>query len=419
MMSKPRVVIVGGGFGGLNVARGLKDAPVDVILIDKTNHHLFQPLLYEVANAALTPSDIAMPFRQILRRQKNAFVILGGVKAFDTVARQLLMVDGERISYHNLVLAVGAKHSYFGNDAWEKFAPGLKTLHDALRIRERTLMSFEKAERSHLLEERERWLRFVIIGGGPTGVENAGAIAEIAHQTMLHNFRRIDPKSSKIILVEASSRVLPTFPEELSEKAKQTLEKMGVTVLTGRKVENVDARGVDVDGEWIETPNVIWAAGNRASPLLTTLDVPLDRQGRVVVEPDLSIPGHPEVFVIGDAACVIGKDGKPLPGLAQPAIQEGRYVAKIIRYGIPKEKRPPFVYFDLGIMAAIGKSKAVVAAGPLRLNGFLAWLMWCFVHIFYLIGFRNRILVMLEWCFWYLTKQRGSRLITRPEMNGK
>jgi len=410
-MSNSKVVIVGGGFGGLNVAKKLKKCQLDILLIDKTNHHLFQPLLYEVASAALSPGEIAIPIREILRKQDNATVMMGEIVQIDKQARRVILGNGERIGYDYLVLAVGARHSYFGKDDWEKFAPGLKTIKDALKIREEILISFEKAERLDNLEEAAKYLNFVIIGGGPTGVEMAGAISEIAHKTMFKNFRRIKPETSKIFLVEAAPRILQAFPEKLSEKAKAGLEKIGVTVITGKKVTNITDEGVQVEEVFYPCKNIIWAAGNQASPLLKTLNVPLDRQGRVIVEPDLSIPGNPEIFVIGDASTSMDKEGKPLPGVAPVAIQEGKYVASILKKELPKEQRPPFVYFDKGSLATIGKGKAIAWVGKLQLYGVTAWFMWCFVHIAYLIGFRNRLSVMIEWFIFYLTGQRGARLI--------
>ena len=410
-MINKKVVIVGGGFAGLNVAKNLKKAPLDILLIDKTNHHLFQPLLYEVASAALSPGEIAIPIREILRKQDNATVMMGEITQIDKKNHLVVLGNGEKVDYYYLVLAIGARHSYFGNDEWEKFAPGLKTIKDALTIREEILMSFEKAERLDNKAETEKYLNFVIIGGGPTGVEMAGAISEIAQKTMFKNFRRIKPEESKIFLIEAAPRILQTFPEKLSEHAKEGLEKLGVTVITGKRVTNITEEGVQVEETFYPCKNIVWAAGNQASPLLKTLDVPLDRQGRVTVEPDLSIPGSPEIFVIGDAASATGKDGKPLPGVAPVAIQEGRYVASLLKQSLSKGERPPFVYFDKGSLATIGKGKAIAWVGNIQLYGVLAWLMWCFVHIAYLIGFRNRISVMFEWFIFYLTGQRGARLI--------
>ncbi len=410
-MPNKKVVIVGGGFGGLNVAKKLKKYPLDILLIDKTNHHLFQPLLYEVASAALSPGEIAIPIREILRKQANVTVMMGEIIQVDKKNNQLILGNGEKVNYDYLVLAVGARHSYFGKNEWEQFAPGLKTIKDALTIREEILLSFEKAERLDNKAETEKYLNFVIIGGGPTGVEMAGAISEIAQKTMFKNFRRIKPESSKIFLVEAAPRILQAFPEKLSKKAREGLEKLGVTVIEGKKVTNITEDGVQVEETFYPCKNVIWAAGNQASPLLKTLYVPLDRQGRVIVEPDLSIPGSPEIFVIGDASTTMDKDGKPLPGVAPVAIQEGKYVASILKKQLPKQQRPPFVYFDKGSLATIGKGKAIAWVGKLQLYGVLAWFMWCFVHIVYLIGFRNRLSVMLEWFLFYLTGQRGARLI--------
>jgi NADH dehydrogenase len=410
-MPDKKVVIVGGGFGGLNVAKNLKKSPLDVLLIDKTNHHLFQPLLYEVASAALSPGEIAIPIREILRKQENATVVMGEIVQVDKKNHQLILGNGEKIDYDYLVLAVGARHSYFGKDEWEKFAPGLKTIKDALTIREEILLSFEQAERIDHGANIDKYLNFVIIGGGPTGVEMAGAISEIAQKTMFKNFRRIKPEESKIFLVEASPRILQAFPEKLSQKAKEGLEKLGVTVITGKKVTNITEDGVQVEETFYPCKNIIWAAGNQASPLLKTLEVPLDRQGRVIVEPDLSIPGYPEIFVIGDASTAMGPDGKPLPGVAPVAIQEGKYVASILKKQLPKEQRPPFVYFDKGSLATIGKGKAIAWVGKLQLYGIFAWFMWCFVHIAYLVGFRNRFSVMFEWFIFYITGQRGARLI--------
>ncbi|HSW86108.1 MAG TPA: NAD(P)/FAD-dependent oxidoreductase [Rhabdochlamydiaceae bacterium] len=413
-MAQTKVVVIGGGFGGLNVAKALKSSDLEVLLIDKTNHHLFQPLLYQVATAALSPGDIGIPIREIFRKYDNTTVFMGEVVEIDKKNKQIVMGNGDRYGYDYLVLAVGARHSYFGNDKWEPFAPGLKTVSDALKIREEILVSFEKAERLDDPKETEKYLNFVIIGGGPTGVEMAGAIAEIAYKTMFKNFRKIKPEKSQIFLIEATPYILPVYPQKLSLKAKSDLEQLGVHVLTGTKVTNITEDGVQVDGKFIESKNVIWAAGNQAAPLLKTLGVPLDRQGRVQVEPDLSAPGNPEIFVIGDAACAIGKDGKPLPGIAPTAIQESKYVARLINKRIPKEKRKPFQYFDKGSMATIGKFKAVAMVRKLTLTGLIAWLMWCFIHIVYLIGFRNRITVMIEWFYHFITGQRGVRLIYNP-----
>ncbi len=413
-MAYPKVVIIGGGFAGLNVARSLKKTKLQVLLIDKTNHHLFQPLLYEVATAALSPGEIATPLREILRKQNNTTVIMGEITLINKEAKQITLSNGDIIGYDFLVIATGARHSYFGNDQWEIFAPGLKTISDALKIREQILISFEKAERLDNMVEASKYLNFVIIGGGPTGVEMAGAIAEIANKTLFQNFRRIAPEKSKIYLVEGLPHILPSYPASLSAYAKKDLEKMGVTVITGKKVTNITDRGVQVEEMFLDSMNVIWAAGNQASPLLKTLGVPLDRSGRVQVEPDLSIPNHPEVFVIGDAACVLSKEGKPLPAIATAAIQEGKYISHLIKNETPKAQRKPFQFFDKGSMATIGKMKAIAMMGSLKVTGLLAWLMWAFIHIVYLIGFRSRVTVMVEWGITLLTNQRGVRLINRP-----
>ncbi|MES2273867.1 MAG: NAD(P)/FAD-dependent oxidoreductase [Chlamydiota bacterium] len=412
-MAVTKVVILGGGFGGINAAKQLGNSKFDVWLIDKTNHHLFQPLLYQVASAALSPADIAIPIREILSPYENITVLMGDVIEIDKKNNQVVLRNGDRIGYEYLIVALGARHSYFGNDAWEAFAPGLKTLVDALKVRERILISFEKAERCDSISEAKKYLNFVIIGGGPTGVEMAGAIAEIAYETMLKNFRRIDTTKTKIFLVEGSPHILPVYPEKLSQKAQQYLEQFGVNVITGRRVTNVSQEGVTVENTFIPAENILWAAGNQASPVLKTLDVPLDRQGRVSVDADLSIPEHPEIFVIGDAACAMDKQGKPLPALAPVAVQQGRYVAQILRKRIPRKERPPFVYRDKGTMATIGKTKAIGMFGKLQFSGFIAWLGWCFVHILYLIGFRNRLVVLTQWLFSYFSSQRGARLINR------
>lgn len=413
-MRYPKVIIIGGGFAGLNVARALKRAQLDILLIDKTNHHLFQPLLYEVATAALSPGDIATPLREIFRNQDNTTVIMGEIVSIDTQKKQVGISNGDLHGYDYLIVCTGARHSYFGNDQWEAFAPGLKTLTDAVKIREQILISFEKAERLDSISEAEKYLNFVLIGGGPTGVEMAGAIAEIAHKTMFKNFRNIKPEKSSIYLVEAFPNILPSYPERLSKRARKDLEKLGVTVITGKKVVNITENGVQVEDLFIESRNIIWAAGNQASSLLQKLNVPLDRQGRVVVGPDLTIPDHPEIFVIGDAACVMSKEGKPLPAIAPAAIQEGKYVAKILKKLIPKDRRPPFEYFDKGSMATIGKAKAIAMIGKLQFTGITAWIMWAVIHIMYLIGFRNRLFVLLEWLAAICSGQRGVRLINRP-----
>ena len=408
-----RVVIIGGGFGGLNCAKALKKAHLDILLIDKQNHHLFQPLLYQVASAALSSTNIATPLREIFAHQKNTAVMMGTVKSIDKENRNVILLSGKSIPYDYLVIAVGAHHSYFGNDHWERFAPGLKTIADALNIRERLLIRFEEAECIEDDKERDTYLHFVVIGGGPTGVEMAGAIAEIAHQTMVKNFRKVRPEKSKIYLIEGATRLLPSFPDSLSARAQKDLEKMGVRVMTGKTVTSLSEEGAHIGSDFIPSRNIIWAAGNQASPLLKTLDIPLDRQKRAYVEPDLSIQNHPEIFVIGDAACAIGKDGIPLPAVAPAAIQQGRYVAKIIRNHIPKEKRSPFKYLDKGSLATIGKNKAVGFFRKLHFKGIFAWMIWGFVHIAYLVNYRSRFLVMFEWIVQYMTGLRGARLIRK------
>jgi len=405
-----RVVIVGGGFGGLNVAKKLKSAAVQITVLDRRNHHLFQPLLYQVAAAALNPSDIAMPIRRILRRQSNTEVLLGEATGIDTARRVVQLEDGE-VPYDYLIVATGATHSYFGKDQWARFAPGLKTIEDALLIRRRVLLAYEMAEREQDPQIQRCWLNFLIVGAGPTGVELAGALAEISRQTLEMDFRRIDPTSARIVLLEGAPRVLPTYPEDLSEAAKRQLIKLGVEVRTHALVTAIDADGAVIGSERIPARTVIWAAGVAASPLARSLGVPLDRAGRVVVEPDLSVPGHPEIFVIGDLAAA-RSGGKPVPGIAPAAIQEGKHTAKNIIGELRGMARVPFHYRDKGSIATIGRAAAVADLGRLKFTGFLAWLTWLVVHIFFLIGFRNRLLVLIEWAWSYLTTERGARLIT-------
>lgn len=414
MNEKPKVVIVGGGFAGLNAAQTLKYAPVDVLLIDKTNYHLFQPLLYQVATAALSPADIAAPIREIVADQKNTEVILEEIVAIDKENKFITAKSGDTFPYDYLILAPGARHSYFGHPEWEAFAPGLKTLDDGLRIREQILLSYEIAERCPDPEEALKYMRFIIIGGGPTGVEMAGAIAEIARQSLVQNFRRIKPEQTKIYLIEGASQLLPAFPKDLADKAKEDLEHLGVEVLLNTHATEVDQEGVMIGDHYIKSQNIIWAAGNAASPLLRSLNTILDRGGRALVKPDLSIPDHPNIFVVGDAACIVGKDEKPLPGVAPVAMQQGKYVAKTIINELKGKDRKPFSYFDKGMMATIGKKKAIVAYGRFRLSGYFAWLAWCFVHVAYLISFPHKLLVMMEWYYLYLFNERRARLITRP-----
>ena len=409
-----KVLIVGAGFAGLNAAQGLKKADVEVLLIDRANHHLFQPLLYQVATGALSSSNIAIPIRAVLAKQTNAKVLLADIVAIDKERKEVVVANGDTYTYDILILAPGATHSYFGNPEWEQFAPGLKTLGDALEIREKVLLSYERAERCKTPEEAEKFMRFVIVGGGPTGVEMAGAIAEIAHKSLTRNFRNIKPEQSKIYLLEGLEQILPAFPRDLAERAKRDLESMGVEVWLKTFVTNITEKGVWIGEHFIETPNIVWAAGNEASPILASLSIPLDRNKRAIVNPDLSIPGHPEVFVIGDAACAFDKNGKPLPGIAPVAIQQGQYIAKLICKNLPPDQRKPFSYFDKGMMATIGRAKAIAKAGKLKLTGYLAWLAWCFIHVFYLISFSNRLFVLLQWLWLYVLNERRNRLIIFP-----
>ncbi len=421
-MTSPRVVILGGGFGGLYAARALRRAPVDVVLVDRRNHHLFQPLLYQVATAALNPSDIAYPIRRVLRRQRNASVVLAEARSVDVTGRRVILSDGE-IQYDYLIVATGATHSYFGHDDWVRFAPGLKTIEDALGIRRRVLLAFEQAERESDADRRRAWLTFIIVGGGPTGVELAGALAEIARHVLARDFRHIDPRSARVILVEAGPRILATYPPELSEKAVRQLERLGAEVQAGATVTSIDRDGVTLGGNpapraatpsgerRIEAKTVLWAAGVLASPLARSLGVPLDRAGRVLVRPDLSISGAPDVYVIGDLAAV-QQDGRPVPGVAPAAIQMGRHAAANIARALRGGPAEPFRYHDEGSLATIGRAAGVADFGRLTLSGYPAWLAWLFVHILFLIGFRNRFLVLFEWAWTYLTYDRGARLIT-------
>ena len=410
-----RVVIVGGGFAGINVAKQLKSSEFQITIIDKSNHHLFQPLLYQVATAALSPGDIAVPIRAVLGARKNVRVVLGKVIAVDKVNKSVSLEDGDSIPYDYLVLAPGAKYNYFGNDAWEKHAPGLKSLSDALQIRERILLSLEKAERIDNLEARKPYLTYVVIGAGPTGVEMAGSIAEIAKRNMMRDYRNFNKNETTIYLVEAAGNVLNAFPEKLSNKALDTLNKMGVRVLLNSPVEEITANGVKLKNHFIETPNIFWAAGVSASPLLKTLEEDTDRAGRVVVEPDLSIPSDKNIFVLGDAAHVKDKAGNPLPGLAPVAMQQGRYLGKLIRGEAAGKERKEFYYVDKGTMATIGRAKAVADIKGFKISGFVAWMMWGLIHIFFLIGFRNRFRVFAEWIWHYITFKRGVRLISHDE----
>jgi NADH dehydrogenase len=410
---RPHVVIVGGGFGGLYAARALAGRPVRVTLLDRRNHHLFQPLLYQVATAALNPSDIAMPLRSILRRAANVTVLLAEVEAVDLAARRLVL-DGDSLQYDALVLAAGAGHSYFGHDDWEALAPSLKTLEDALEIRRRVLVAYEEAEREEDRAEQRALLTSVVIGGGPTGVELAGALAEISRETIARDFRLIDPTKARIVLLEGGPRVLAAFPDPLPARAAAALTRIGVEVRTGATVTRVTPDAVWIGGEQIRARTVLWAAGVSAAPLTRTLGVPLDRAGRVLVERDLSIPGHPEAFAIGDVCAFTDDAGHPLPGLAPVALQQGRAAARNVLHRLAGEPTEPFRYHDRGSMATIGRAAAVAVVGRFRLSGLVAWLAWLFVHITFLIGFRNRFLVLFQWAWAYISWQRGARLITRP-----
>ena len=408
-VAEPHVVIVGGGFGGLAAARALARAPVHVTLLDRHNHHLFQPLLYQVATAGLSPAEIASPIRRILNDQRNVTVLLAEARAVDPEAKRVRLTDGD-LFYDQLILATGATHSYFGRDDWSLHAPGLKTLDDALEIRDRVLLAFEKAEREENAERRRQWLTLVVVGGGPTGVEMAGALAEIARHTLPGDFRHIDPTSARVVLVEAGPRVLPAYPADLSESARRQLEALGVHVWTGAAVTAVDAEGVQMGADRLAARTVVWAAGVEASPLARSLNVQLDRAGRVRVEPDLSVPGRPDIFVIGDLATV-ESDGQAVPGVAPAAIQMGRHAAANVLRRLRGEPTAAFRYRDKGSLATVGRSRAVAVIGRLKLSGFFAWAAWLLVHIVFLIGFRNRFVVLFTWMWAYLTYERSARLI--------
>jgi NADH dehydrogenase len=410
MQRKPRVVIIGGGFGGLSAARALAGKPIEVTLIDRNNHHLFQPLLYQVATAGLSPADIASPIRGILHKQKNARVMLAEVTGIDAVRKEVI-ADG-RIPYDYLVLATGARHAYFGHDDWARFAPGLKTIDDATYLRRRILLAFERAENEADPEERKRLLTFAVIGGGPTGVEMAGAIAELAKRALASDFRSIDPRCARIILIEAAPRLLTPFAEPLSEIARRSLEELGVTLRAGAAVTECSCDGVRTNGELIPTRTIIWAAGVMASPAGRWLGVETDRAGRVKVNADLSVPEHPDIFAIGDTAAAADANGGMLPGVAPVAKQQGYYVAQAIAARQNGQGFPAFRYRNFGSLATIGRKRAVVQMGRLHLSGFPAWLLWSLAHVYFLIGFRNRFIVVLNWAWSYLTFRRGSRLIT-------
>jgi NADH dehydrogenase len=411
------VVIVGGGFAGLYAARTLKNASLQITLVDRRNHHVFQPLLYQVATAALSPGDIAYPIRAVLARQRNTRVWMAEVIAVDLENRRVVLSDGE-LPYDYLILATGVRHAYFGHDGWEKVAPGLKTLEDALEIRRRIMSAFERAEREADEARRLELMTFVVVGGGPTGVELAGAIGEIACQVMGRDFRNIDPCEARVLLVEAGPRILPAFPEELSLKAERSLARLGVEVWTSSPVTSIERGLVAAGGREIRAASVFWAAGVTASPLARTLGVELDRAGRVPVRSDLAVPGHPEVFVVGDLAAFLDRSGKQLPGLAPVAIQQGRHAARNVLRVLKGQPRVPFRYADRGMLATIGRAAAVAELGRVRFSGTVAWVAWLVVHIFWLIGFRNRFIVLFEWAWAYLTYQRAVRLITGDSATG-
>lgn len=409
---RPHVVIIGGGFGGLEAAKKLKDKPVNVTVIDRTNYHLFQPLLYQVATAALSPADIAAPIRGIVSRSKNMSVFLADVASVDVNQRKVMLADGE-INYDYLIVATGARHSYFGHPEWEQLAPGLKSLEDAIEIRRRIFMAFESAEKTSDQETRRAAMTFVIIGGGPTGVEMAGAIAEIARYTLAKDFRHIDPSQARIILVEGAPCVLASYPEDLQQKAAKQLRELGVEIRAGVHATNLTDAGLQIGDEFIPCRVKIWAAGNMASSVGASLGAPVDKVGRVIVNNDLTIPGHPEVQVIGDLANFSYQTGQPLPGVSPVAMQQGRHAADNILGMIEGLKPQRFWYWDKGSMATIGKNKAVADLHWLHMSGLPAWLVWAFVHILFLVGFRNRLLVMFQWIWAYITFNKGARLITR------
>lgn len=418
--NRHQVVILGGGFGGLSAALQLKGGPVDVTLVDRRNYHLFQPLLYQVATGSLSPANIAEPLRNILKNHRNTRVLLAEAVDIDVANRRVVLSDGS-VPYDTLIVATGSSHQYFGHDEWQKFAPGLKTIEDATDIRRRILLAFEAAERETDKEKQRAWMTFVIAGGGPTGAELAGALGEIANDTLRHDFRHVDTSQARIVLVEGAERVLPSYPQKLSEAARRMLERLGVTVRTGTFVTDVQEHSVTIrTGERTEvfpTRTILWAAGVLASPLGRALakntGAPIDKVGRILVEPDLTVPGHPEIFVIGDLANFSHQTGKPLPGVAQPAIQEGNYVARVIKQRLNGDRSArPFHYWDKGNLATIGRGAAVADLNWLQLSGFPAWLIWIFIHLLYIVEFRNRVLILMQWGWLYLTWDRSARLIT-------
>ncbi len=413
-MARPHIVIVGAGFGGLSAANALGGADADVTVIDRRNYHLFQPLLYQVATAGLSPAQIAAPIRAILRGAANVRVLLGRATGVDKERRTVTLED-RTLAYDYLVLATGARHAYFGHDDWESAAPGLKNIDDATAIRRRILVAFENAEGVDTDEARRRFLTFVVIGGGPTGVEMAGAIAELARVALRHDFRNINPREARIVLVEAGPRVLPAFPPVLSQAAHKSLERLGVEVRLGTPVTQCDEGGVAIGEDRLEAATIIWGAGVAASPAASWLGVEKDGVGRVIVGPDLTLPGHPEIFCVGDTAQALGTDGQPLPGLAPVAKQQGAYVARVLRARLASKPAPgPFRYRNFGTLATIGRRAAVADFGWIKISGTLAWLLWCVVHVSFLIGFRNRLVVILDWLWSYVTFQSGARLITGP-----
>ncbi|PYK30006.1 MAG: FAD-dependent oxidoreductase [Verrucomicrobia bacterium] len=412
MNSKPHIVIIGAGFGGLEAAKKFACEDVRVTIVDRTNYHLFQPLLYQVATAALSPADIAAPIRAVVSKCKNMEVVLAEVQSIDVNARKVIFGEGQ-LDYDYLILATGARHSYFGHPEWEKLAPGLKSLEDAVEVRRRILMAFEYAERNPDEAARKAAMTFVIIGGGPTGVEMAGAIAEIARYTLARDFRNIDPSQARVILIEGEPKVLASFPEDLRDSAMKQLADLGVEVRTGIHATNLTENGLQVGDEFIPCRVKIWAAGNTASPVGHSLGVPIDRAGRVIVNNDLTIPDHPEVQVIGDLANFSHQTGEPLPGVSPVAMQQGRHAARNVLRMIEGEKAQRFWYFDKGSMATIGRNKAVADLKLVHLSGIPAWLAWLFIHIIFLVGFRNRIAVLFQWAWAYLSFNKGARLITR------
>ena len=418
-VSLPHVLIVGGGFGGLSAAKALRGRAVSVTLLDRHNYHLFQPLLYQVATATLSPGDIAAPIRWIFRRSPNIRVLLGEASSVDMANRRVVLTDGADLAYDFLIVATGSSHTYFGHDDWARFAPGLKTLEDALEIRKRVLLAFERAERETDPARRQELLTFVLVGGGPTGVELAGTLAEIARQTLRHEFRSIDPGRARIVLVEAGPTILPSFPERLRQAARTSLARLRVEVRERSAVTGADAHGVMLGAERLVAGTVLWTAGVAASPLIRSLGVPLDRAGRVSVKPDLSVPGHPEVFVVGDAASFVDESGKPLPGVAQVAIQQANHAARTILDRVKGRASTRFVFHDKGSMAIVGRGSAVADLGWVQFSGFVAWLAWLFLHIVKLVGFRNRLVVLLEWGIAYMTFQRSVRLITNTDRSGR